>query len=214
MWRRPGAEVDRRGPVVAVLVLHGVIVDEARAFGDVLSAWPGSTCYFVGSRRGRVTGVGGAIAADLALADVHAADVLVVPGGINIAAAADQPDVRRWLTIVAGSARWVLSSSTGTLLLARCGVLEGRDAATHWLAGEQLAEYGSPKSDDRICLTDRFITCSGGVAAFGGALHVVRQELGDEVAAQIATTLSGPPVRSGTRPRRSIRALCRRLVSR
>jgi transcriptional regulator GlxA family with amidase domain len=189
-------------PTIAVLALPGVIIDELRAFHAVLSTWPRARCFIVGLGAGGVAGPGGSTTIELSIDDVHAADVLAVPGAIGAIAHADDPRLADWLVAVVRRAGWVLTSSTGSLLLARLGLLRGREATTHWLAGEQLVGFGSQRSDDRVCVDGRFVTCSGNVAAVNGALHVVRCELGEAAAALAADRASAPAASPSGKPHR------------
>ena len=123
----------------------------------------------VGVRRGVVAGPGGAQDVEATFAEVHGADVVVVPGGLG---SHRHPEIARWL--IGTDPRWVLTSSTGSALLAATGLLRGRTAATHWLAGPLLERYGVRVSSERLVVDDPFVTCSGLASAFDAAFFVAR----------------------------------------
>lgn len=93
-------------------------------------------------------------------------DVLVVPGGLGWKQVLDDPEQRRWLAEAAGSTRAVLAMSTGSLLLASVGRLEGREATGHWLAERDLAALGATVTSTRTASDDdgRIVTTSGALA--------------------------------------------------
>ncbi len=84
------------------------------------------------------------------------------------------------------------SVCTGAFLLARAGLLDGRPATTHWAWADQLAErYPSVRVDpDRIFVRDGQIwTAAGVTAGMDLALALVEDDLGREVALEVARWL-------------------------
>lgn len=94
-------------------------------------------------------------------------DVLVVPGGLGWKQVIDHDATSRWLRKAAGEARGILAISTGSLLLASVGRLDGRSATGHWLAEDELAALGATVSSARSASDDggRVVTASGALAA-------------------------------------------------
>ena len=90
--------------------------------------------------------------------------VLIVPGGIAWRREAERTATTTWLQAAVGAARGVLAVSTGTLLLAAAGLVEGDEAAGHWLAGELMEELGVHKSNDRVVHNRLLVTASGALA--------------------------------------------------
>ena len=80
-------------------------------------------------------------------------------------------------------------------------------AATHWLAGDLLAEYGSQPSDERIVEIGRMITCEGRITAMHVALLVTLRVAGPDAVAIVRDRLAE---RGRTAPRTTRR--WRRLV--
>ena len=89
---------------------------------------------------------------------------------------------------------------SGVFWLAEAGLLDGRDCATHWKYAALLEER-YPKACvalDVLSVEDGPILTSAGTAAgIDACLHIVRQELGSEVATRIARRMVVPPHRSG-----------------
>jgi transcriptional regulator GlxA family with amidase domain len=154
--------------VVAIVAYHGVLADESDAFRAVLGRMPGARVITVGPRTGPVAGPGGAQVVDATFADLQHVDVVAVPGGLG---SHRHPEIALWL--LRTRPRWVLASSTGSALLAAAGLLRGRTAATHWLAGPLLECHGVTPSTDRLVIDDPYVTCAGLASTFDAAFVVV-----------------------------------------
>ena len=83
----------------------------------------------------------------------------------------------------------VASVCTGSLLLEAAGILEGRPAATHHTAREDLREMGVDVREDRFVDDGRVLTASGITSGFDLALHLVERECGADVADSVAGEL-------------------------
>lgn len=175
---------------IALTMAPGVSGDECEAFSLVLDQVPGVEFVHVGSTPGRVNGSGRTQFVDHTFAQVRRPDVVLVPGGLGTARAARDVELLGWLRDVAPSCRWLVGSSTGTVLLAAAGLLEhGRPVATHWLAGSLLADYGAEASTDRIVEHDGIITCEGHVTAAEVALLLTARLAGAATARRILEDL-------------------------
>ncbi|HEX2705596.1 MAG TPA: helix-turn-helix domain-containing protein [Candidatus Lustribacter sp.] len=94
----------------------------------------------------------------------------------------------------------ILSVCTGAFTLAAAGLLDGRRCATHWRYAERLARaYPSAQVDlDVLYVEDGPVLTSAGTAAgIDACLHLVRAELGAQVATRIARRMVVPPHRGG-----------------
>ena len=83
-----------------------------------------------------------------------------------------------------------VSVCTGSLLLARAGLLEGLEATTHHAAFDLLGELAPNtrvRKDLRIVDNGKIVASGGISAGIDMAFHVVRRLLGDEVAVQTAS---------------------------
>lgn len=88
----------------------------------------------------------------------------------------------------------------GTFVLAYAGLLDGRQAATHW-EYEDVFRTLFPQVHLNLNALyvedDSLITSAGTAAALDCCLHVIRQRLGSQVANQIARRMVTPPHRDG-----------------
>jgi AraC family transcriptional activator FtrA len=94
----------------------------------------------------------------------------------------------------------IASICTGAFLLAEAGLLDGRRATTHWIDAAELArQYPQVEVEpDVLYVRDGTIFTSAGAAAgIDLCLHLVRLDLGTEVANAVARRMVVPPHRDG-----------------
>jgi transcriptional regulator GlxA family with amidase domain len=127
-------------------------------------------------------------------------DTLIVAGGLGVARAAEDGAFVRAIASAAGRARRVASVCTGSFLLARAGLLDGRRATTHWASAARLAERYQTVcvEPDKIYVRDGDVWTSAGVTAgMDLALALVEDDLGRAPALEIARWLVLYARRSG-----------------
>jgi transcriptional regulator GlxA family with amidase domain len=190
---------------VAIVAYQGVLADESHAFRAVLGRAPGVHLVTVGERVGPVAGPGGVQVVDATFDDVRSAAIVAVPGGLG---SHRHPEIAAWT--LAARPDWVLASSTGSALLAAAGVLRGRAATTHWLAGPLLERHGVTLSHERVVVDEPFVTCRGSTCTYDAVYHVVQRVWGPGAVARIRAEIAAAPaeeppapceVRSRYRPR-------------
>ena len=154
---------------IGVLVYRGVSSSEVDEPVLRLAERLQADVVYVGTAIERVHAVEPSRAIDVGFTPetAPAIDVLVVPGGLGWKQVIDDAAIRAWLHRVAADARGILAMSTGTLLLASVGRLEGREATGHWLAAGELAALGATVTATRTASDDagRVVTASGALAA-------------------------------------------------
>ncbi len=119
-------------------------------------------------------------------------DTLVVAGGIGVRAAEDDVELIRWIRSAARRSRRVTSVCSGSFLLARAGLLEGKTVTTHWASTEDLARrHPELKVDPTpIFVRDGSVWTSAGVTSgMDLSLALVEEDLGREIAVEIARWL-------------------------
>jgi len=110
--------------------------------------------------------------------------IVIVPGGeaSTIKAMGDE-ELTGYLRETAESADFVCSVCTGSLLLAAAGLLEGREATTHWGCSNILEALGARYTRKRWVQDGKFITSAGVSAGIDMALYLV-SKLTDEATAR------------------------------
>ena len=94
----------------------------------------------------------------------------------------------------------LLSVCTGAFTLAATGLLDGKRATTHWMHAAALAHrFPEIEVDPGVLYVDSgsILTSAGTAAGIDLCLHVVRQDLGAEVANAVARRMVVPPHRDG-----------------
>lgn len=90
--------------------------------------------------------------------------------------------------------------SGGARVLAATGLLDGRRAATHWSRAQVLADgYPQVTVDPNVLFIDHgdVITAGGAAAGIDMCLHMIRNDFGSAVAADVARHMVVPPQRDG-----------------
>ncbi|MFJ7195496.1 MULTISPECIES: GlxA family transcriptional regulator [unclassified Streptomyces] len=137
---------------------------------------------------------------DRPLAWLARADLIVVPGLDDYLTPAPAP-VLEALRRAHARATPIASLCGGAFTLAQAGLLDGRQAVTHWNLTDLLSTR-HPKvkvTQDALFLHDDNIWTSAGTAAgIDLCLHLVRTTHGAEAAATIARSMVTAPFRTGT----------------
>ena len=123
------------------------------------------------------------------------ADILVVPGGFGTRPLLNKPSVLDWIRRSARHAEVLASVCTGSLVLAKAGLLAGRDATTHYLRHDLLRELAPDARvhEDRRFLVNEPADGRGVVASSAGisagidlSLHLVARLHGVDAAERTA----------------------------
>ena len=131
---------------------------------------------------------------DHAFADAPRIDLLVVPGGFGTRPLLDDDATLDWIRETARGARQVTSVCTGSLLLAKAGLLKERRATTHWGALDLLATVDptvTVERNERV-VTDGIVTSAGVAAGIDMAFTVVEDFFGRDVADETAHYIEYP----------------------
>jgi transcriptional regulator GlxA family with amidase domain len=192
---------------VALVLLDGVVFHDVgialQVFGPRLPRPDRPDQPYVltacGVRPGTVASTSGLrISVDAGLEALAEADLVIVPG-----TDVTHPVPPRLLDALRGAhargAR-LMSICTGAFILAEAGRLDGRPATTHWgFCADLAARYPAVRVDPDVLYVDDgdVLTSAGLSAGMDLCLHVVRQELGAEIANGIARWNVVAPHREG-----------------
>lgn len=127
------------------------------------------------------------------------AEMVIVPAWNHPEAQAPE-QLTRALRDVDAAGKPVVGLCLGAFVLGDAGLLEGRQATTHWMAREIFARRfpGAAFRPDVLYVEDgNIVTSAGNVAAIDCCLNLVRTRHGAEEANRMARILVTPPHRQG-----------------
>jgi transcriptional regulator GlxA family with amidase domain len=119
--------------------------------------------------------------------------VLVPGGGVPTVHAMADERLLAWLRSAAVEAELVTSVCTGSLVLGAAGLLEGKQATTHWMFRDLLAGLGATPVARRWVADGDVITAAGVSAGIDLALHLVERLAGREVAKTVQFAIEYDP---------------------
>jgi transcriptional regulator GlxA family with amidase domain len=133
------------------------------------------------------------LGAHYALADAPTQfDIVLVPGGPLLPESAEMPHITAWLHEATPFAERYGSICNGAFILGHAGLLDDKQAATHWSHAQQLADL-FPKArvePDRIYVRDgKLMTSAGVTAGIDMALALVAEDHGPAISLAVAKRL-------------------------
>ena len=131
---------------------------------------------------------------DKTFAEVPHPYALVVPGGTQPTfKAMSNPAIRSYVRSAAETAEIVGSVCTGALILASVGLLEGRQATTHWACQKVLESFGAKYQRKRWVEDGKFIMSAGVSAGIDMGLEFAARLTDEATAKQVQLWLDYDP---------------------
>lgn len=122
------------------------------------------------------------------------ADTIIVPPWTD-AEIADDP-----IGLAAYTDRRIVSFCTGAFTLAASGILDGKEATTHWCATEEFSRRFPQvrlRPDALFVDTGGMLTAAGASAAVDATMHLIATDHGAAVAASVSRVTLAAPHRDG-----------------
>jgi transcriptional regulator GlxA family with amidase domain len=130
-----------------------------------------------------ITDTGLSVVPERAFADEPRPFALIVPGGVAGTMRAMVNDALVGYVRAAGESAEVIGSvCTGALILGAAGLLEGKEATTHWSFLQQLARLGAKPVERRWVEDGKVITSAGVSAGIDMALALAARLAGEAAA--------------------------------
>jgi transcriptional regulator GlxA family with amidase domain len=150
----------------------------------------------IAERKETVVATGGLkVVPDDSLDDCPPLDVLVVPGGWGTRREMTNDRLITWIAERGRQVTTLTSVCTGSLLLGKAGLLDGKRATTHWRVLEDMRRL-FPSVDvieDQHVVEEGYMITSAGISAgIDMALRVVARQHGDAVARATARFMEYP----------------------
>ena len=123
-------------------------------------------------------------------------DILLIPGGAGSRALLEKPHILDWLREQSRKVELLLSVCTGSLVLAKAGLLNNLEATTHHDNLDDLERLSDDSttiiSDRRYVDTGKIIMSGGVSAGIDMSLYVIRKLYGDAVLAKTLSEMEYP----------------------
>jgi transcriptional regulator GlxA family with amidase domain len=152
--------------------------------------------YLISETKNQILAIGGLrLTPDVTISECPELDLLIIPGGWGTRKESKNKILLNWIGNQFTNDRLIASVCTGSSLLGKAGLLDGRGATTHWRAFDFLQE-SAPKArilkDVRFTLTEPIFTSAGISAGIDLALRIVSHLFGTEVGQATARHMEYP----------------------
>ena len=152
--------------------------------------------YLIAETNKQIIAIGGLrLTPDITISEYQNLDILIIPGGWGTRKESKNKILLDWISGQFTDDKLIASVCTGSSLLGKAGLLDGRDATTHWRAFDFLKE-SAPKSriltNVRFTLTEPIFTSAGVSAGIDLALRIVSHFFGEKVGRATAGQMEYP----------------------
>ncbi len=201
MSRQPNPNVNVNG--IGIYVYDGMFSLDALGPYQVFKT-AGLKTFFIAKAKGPITMSNGiTIAVDKSIAEVTQLDVLLIPGGAGgTAMQTIDSKVLAWIQQIDQTSIYTTSVCTGAWILGAAGLLEGKDASTHWYrANEMLTKFGADYTGERWTRDGKYWTSAGVTAGLDMSLALVNHLFGKEYTQAVMLDLEydpKPPIKGGS----------------
>ena len=136
---------------------------------------------------------------DGGLEDISRQSSIAVCTGFELERAASRP-VLTWLRKQVRRGASIGALCTGSYVLAKAGLLDGKRCTIHWENHASFMEDFPEVNLSNLlyCVDDGIFSCAGGTSAADMMLHMITEEHGADLGALIADTIVHTPLRSDT----------------
>jgi len=124
---------------------------------------------------------------------IQACDVLCVPGGLGCVDAMSDERYMAAICRLAGSADYITSVCSGSVILGAAGLLSGKRAASHWAYLDLLSIFGAIPQKGRVVRDGNIITGGGVTAGADFALTIIAELRGEDAAQCVQLALEYAP---------------------
>lgn len=206
MSLQPNPNVKVNG--IGIYVYNGMFSLDALGPYQVFKT-AGLKTFFIAKNKGPITMSNGiTINVDKSIDEVTKLDILLVPGGADgTALQTVDTTVLNWIKDIDSTSIYTTSVCTGSWILGAAGLLEGKDATSHWYrAKEMLTKFGAHFKQKRWVRDGKYWTSAGVTAGTDMALAIVNELFGKEYTQAVMLDLEydpQPPIEGGT-PKKSV----------
>lgn len=184
---------------IAVFLYEGaLLLDYGIAAEMFLAAdFPNSfSVYTIGRERDLDLSIVGGVKTDYLLADAPRPDVIIIPGGPTLMQEGELKETQEYLKKANEDGAILFSICSGSVLLAKLGLLDGRNVTTVHLAIPMLKKITPTANviDDQNFVDDGdIVTSKGSGTAIEATLHLIERLKGKEIAEDLKTRYMNYP---------------------
>ena len=198
-----GSKMPEANPIsVAFLLFPNVTQLDLTGPAQVLSRLGQARLDLVWKSREPVpTDTGFSIVPTATFDEIGQAGIICIPGGVGVADVMEDEEALAWVRRVGGSAQWVTSVCTGSLILGAAGLLDGYRAACHWAWRHHLPLFGAEPVTERVVFDRNRVTGGGVTAGIDFAFALMAAIRGEKHARIVQLGLEydpAPPFDSGS----------------
>lgn len=189
---------------VGILLYDGFSNLDAIGPYAVFSSLMGTKVFFVGTHKGVVQDARGMkVQVDTSINEVSHLDILLIPGGLQETYELTRDEaLLSWIKKIDNTSKYTTSVCTGAWILGATGLLEGKNATTHWYGKKILAEnFGANIKDTRYTHSGKYWTSAGITAGMDMSLAILMEIAGEEYTKVVMLDLEydpQPPIRGGS----------------
>ncbi len=201
MGRQPNPNVNVNG--IGIYVYDGMFSFDALGPYQVFKT-AGLKTFLIAKKKGNITMSNGlTIAVDKSVSEVTQLDVLLIPGGAGgTAMQTIDTEILDWIQKIDQTSIYTTSVCTGAWILGAAGLLEGKDASTHWYrANEMLTKFGADYTGKRWTRDGKYWTSAGVTAGLDMSLALVNHLFGKEYTQAVMLDMEydpQPPIKGGS----------------
>ncbi len=181
---------------IGILLYDGYFTLDAMGPLSVLNQMSPTKKLMIGRKKGIITSSDKVkTQVDYSIDDIDQLDILVIPGGfIETYQATKDKELLEWIRKIDKNSKYTVSVCTGAWILGATGLLEGKEATTHWYkAEEKLSKYGAKYVNKRYTNDGKYWTSAGVSAGIDMSLALIDHILGRNYASFAALNLEYNP---------------------
>ncbi|WP_103070068.1 DJ-1/PfpI family protein [Aquimarina sediminis] len=181
---------------VGILLYDGYFSLDAMGPLSVLSHMSPTKTILVGRKKGIIASSSNVkTQVDYSIEDIDQLDILIIPGGfVETYKATQDKELLAWVQKIDKKSKYTVSVCTGAWILGAAGLLNGKEATTHWYkAKEKLANYGAKYVNKRYTNDGKYWTSAGVSAGIDMSLALIDHILGRNYAAFTALDIEYDP---------------------
>lgn len=181
---------------IAILLYNGITLLDAIGPYEVLSNLPDTEILFVAKKRGDIKTDTNftSLKAKYNFKEVTKADILIIPGStISFIDVLKDERTIQWIKQIDATTQFTATVGSGSIILAKAGLLDGKFATSYWKTIPLLKEHQAIFKTDRVVKDAKYITSAGVSAGIDMAFMLCDELVGEDQTKAIQLVLEYDP---------------------